>query len=108
MTHTWPNRAVTLDEAVASIQSGMRIFVHGAAATPTPLLEALARRTDLTGVTLYHMHTQGPVPFAASEHRERFFSVSLFVGPALRVPIHEGRADFIPVFLSDIPSLFSS
>jgi acyl-CoA hydrolase len=54
------------------------------------------------------MHTQGPVPFAAPEHRERFLSVSLFVGPRLRVPIDEGRADFIPVFLSDIPSLFTS
>jgi acyl-CoA hydrolase len=86
----------------------MRVFIHGAAATPTPLLEALARRTDLAGVTLYHMHTQGPAPFAAPEHRERFFSVSLFVGPHLRAPIEEGRADFIPVFLSDIPALFSS
>ena len=108
MPHTWASRAVAPGEAVASIRSGMRIFVHGAAATPTPLLEALARRTDLAGVTLYHMHTQGPVPFAAPEHRERFLSVSLFVGPHLRAPIEEGRADFIPVFLSDIPSLFSS
>jgi 4-hydroxybutyrate CoA-transferase len=108
MPHTWARGAVAPDEAVASIRSGMRIFVHGAAATPTPLLEALARRTDLAGVTLYHMHTQGPVSFAAPEHRERFMSVSLFVGPNLRVPIEEGRADFIPVFLSDIPSLFSS
>jgi 4-hydroxybutyrate CoA-transferase len=108
MPHPWTNRAVTPDEAVAHIRSGMRVFIHGAAATPTPLLEALARRTDLAGVTLYHMHTQGPVPFAAPEHRERFFSVSLFVGPHLRAPIEEGRADFIPVFLSDIPSLFSS
>lgn len=108
MPHTWASRAVAPDEAVANIHSGMRIFVHGAAATPTPLLEALARRTDLAGVTLYHLHTQGPVPFAAPEHRERFLSVSLFVGPSLRVPIDEGRADFLPVFLSDIPSLFSS
>ena len=108
MPHPWTNRAVTPDEAIAHIRSGMRVFIHGAAATPTPLLEALARRTDLAGVTLYHMHTQGPAPFAAPEHRERFFSVSLFVGPHLRAPIEEGRADFIPVFLSDIPALFSS
>jgi 4-hydroxybutyrate CoA-transferase len=108
MTQNWASRALSPDEAVAGIGSGSRIFVHGAAATPTPLLEALARRTDLAGVTLYHMHTQGPVPFAAAEHRKRFLSVSLFVGPNLRVPIDEGRADFIPVFLSDIPGLFSS
>jgi 4-hydroxybutyrate CoA-transferase len=108
MTHNWERRALSPDEAVARIHSGTRIFVHGAAATPTPLLEAMAGRTDLAGVTLYHMHTQGPVPFAAPEHRERFRSVSLFVGPSLRAPVDEGRADFIPVFLSDIPGLFSS
>jgi 4-hydroxybutyrate CoA-transferase len=108
MERNWESRAVTADEAVVPVRSGMRIFVHGAAATPTPLIEALARRKDLGNVTLYHMHTQGPVPFAAPEHRERFFSVSLFVGANLRAPIDEGRADFIPVFLSDIPALFSS
>jgi 4-hydroxybutyrate CoA-transferase len=96
------------DEAVASIRSGMRVFVHGAAATPTPLLEALARRTDLSDVTLYHLHTSGPAPFAAPEHRGRFRSVSLFAGPPLRAAIDRGDADFIPVFLSDIPWLFTS
>ena len=106
MSAAWADRAVTPDEALACVTSGMRVFVHGAAATPTPLLEALARRTDLTDITLYHMHTQGPAPFAAPEHHDRFFSISLFAGPALRRPIQEGRADFVPVFLSDIPSLF--
>ncbi len=108
MPDTWTNRAVTPDEALACVQSGMRIFVHGAAATPTPLLEALARRADLADVKLFHMHTQGPAPFAGPEHRERFFSMSLFVGPPLRRSIDEGRADFIPVFLSDIPGMFAS
>jgi acyl-CoA hydrolase len=108
MPDTWTNRAVTADEALACVHSGMRIFVHGAAATPTPLLEALARRADLTDVKLFHMHTQGPAPFAGLEHRERFFSTSLFVGAPVRESIEEGRADFIPVFLSDIPALFAS
>ena len=84
------------------------MFVHGAAATPTPLLEALARRSDLADVKLFHMHTQGPAPFTGPEHRERFFSISLFVGAPLRKPIDEGRAEFVPVFLSDIPALFAS
>ena len=39
----WPDQAVSADDAVAAIQSGMRVFVHGAAATPTPLLDALVR-----------------------------------------------------------------
>ncbi len=93
---------------MARVQSGMRVFVHGAAATPTPLIDALARRRDLQGVSLFHLHTDGPAPFAAPEHEGRFFSVSLFTGPDLRGAVADGRADFVPVFLSDIPSLFET
>ena len=99
---------VSADEAISCIRSGMHVFVHGAAATPTPLLDALVRRADLTDVTLYHLHTSGPAGFAAPEHRGRFRSVSLFAGPPVRAAIERGDADFVPVFLSDIPQLFSS
>ena len=102
----WPDRAVSADDAVAAIQSGMRVFVHGAAATPTPLLNALVRQPGLQDVTLYHLHTAGPAPFLDPEHRNRFLSVSLFTGAPVRRAITEGAADFIPVFLSDIPRLF--
>ncbi len=98
--------SVTADEAVSSLKSGMRVFVHGAAATPTPLLEALVRNTSLRDITLYHLHTTGPAPFVDPPHRERFRSVSLFAGPPVRRAIEEGAADFMPVFLSDIPWLF--
>ena len=105
---SWERRAISDDEALAHIKSGMRVFVHGAAATPTPLLDALCRRVDLEGVRLYHLHTAGPCHFADAEHEGRFRSVSLFTGQPLRRAIAEGRADFMPVFLSDIPGLFSS
>jgi acyl-CoA hydrolase len=108
MTSDWSARAVSPDEAVASIRSGMRVFIHGAAATPTTLIEALARRTDLEGVSVYHLHTAGPAPFADADKVGQFRSVSLFTGAPLRGPIHEGRADFVPIFLSDIPGLFLS
>lgn len=104
----WRTQAKTADEAVSAIQSGMRIFIHGAAATPVTLLDALARRRDLTNVTLYHLHTEGEMAFAAPEHQGRFHSVSLFTGPSFRGPVNEGRADYVPIFLSDIPSLFLS
>lgn len=104
----WKGRALSADDAVWIVKSGMNAFVHGAAATPTPLLEALARREDLRGVNLYHLHTSGPAPFAEPEHEGRFFSVSLFTGAPARRAIEEGRADYIPIFLSDIPYLFSS
>jgi 4-hydroxybutyrate CoA-transferase len=96
------------DEVVALVGDGQHVFIHGACATPTPLIEALCRRTDLRDVQLYHLHLQGPLPFADAAHAGRFFSHSLFTGPGLRDPIAQGRADFIPVFLSDIPDLFRS
>ncbi len=104
----WQSAARSKEEAVAKIKNGDRIFIHGAAATPTPLLEALCGRTDLSDVRLYHLHTTGPHPYLEQEHSGRFRSVSLFSGAATRGPIQDGRADFIPVFLSDIPGLFTS
>ena len=102
------SRAVSPHEAVSNVQSGTRVFIHGAAATPTPLVEALSRRQDLADVTLYHLHTAGPAPFIEPECAGRFLSVSLFAGAPVRSAIDEGRADFVPVFLSDIPQLFTS
>ncbi len=96
------------DDVVARIRSGMHVFIHGAAATPTPLLEALARRTDLEDVTLWHLHLEGPVPWTEPACAGRFRSVSLFTGANLRDAVAEGRADFVPIFLSDIPALFAS
>ena len=100
-----PVNATSAEEALAVVQSGMRLFVHGAAATPTPLLEALVRNASLHDVELYHLHTNGPAPFVDPAHRDRFLSISLFAGPPVRRAIEEGAADFVPVFLSDIPAL---
>ena len=99
-------QSASADEAVERIQSGMNVFIHGAAATPTPLIEALCRRTDLTDVRLYHMHLEGPAPFVEPSCHGRITSVSLFAGSSVRQAIQDGHADFIPVFLSDIPGLF--
>lgn len=104
----WRSRAVSPADAVQHVRSGMTIFLHGAAATPAPLVEALAARTDLEGVRIYHLHTEGLAPFADPGREAAFRSVSLFTGGPLRKAVEEGRADFVPVFLSDIPGLFSS
>ncbi len=102
----WSERAVSAANVVANIPSGAHVFVHGAAATPVPLLDALAARTDVEGVRLYHLHTAGTASFVAPAVAERIRSVSFFVGPEVRPAVVDGRADFMPVFLSDIPALF--
>src|SRR5688500_9992700 len=104
----WKFRGVSATDVVSLVRSGTNVFLHGACATPTPLIEALCARRDLEDVRLYHLHTAGPAPFAASGREREFRSVSLFTGAPLRQAIAENRADFVPIFLSDIPGLFLS
>jgi acyl-CoA hydrolase len=101
-------RATSPADVVVHVKSGARVFVHGAAATPSTLVEALAARTDLEGVRLHHLHTQGAARLFDVDVTRRLRSVSFFVGAEARAAVDQGRADFAPVFLSDIPSLFTS
>lgn len=105
MAESTSQESAAADEAVSLLRSGMNIFIHGAAATPTLLLEAMCRRRDLSDIRLYHLHTEGPAPFLSEPCRGRFTSVSFFTGQPARQAVQAGFADFIPVFLSDIPSL---
>ena len=105
---SWSDRAVAAADVVALVPSGARVFVHGAAATPIPLLDALAARTDVDGVRLYHLHTSGTDSFVDERCARRLRSISFFVGPNVRAAVADGRADFMPVFLSDVPKLFST
>lgn len=108
MNTGWKSRSVSAADVVAVVQPGAAVFLHGACATPAPLIAALCARTDLADVRLYHLHTSGPAPFAAPGREREFRSISLFTGAPLRQAIGENRADFIPIFLSDIPGLFLS
>lgn len=107
---TWQQGAKSAEEVVKHVASGDRVFIHGAAATPTELVVALSRREDLHGVRAYHLHLIGDVPFLDPECEpcERIRSVSLFTGPNARKAVECGKADYVPVFLSDIPGLFRS
>ena len=108
MSEIWRSRAVSPADVVSAVKNGSTLFLHGACATPQPLVEALCARHDLEGVRLYHLHTTGPAPFAEPGREREFRSVSLFTGAPLRRAVNEGRADFVPIFLSDIPALFMS
>jgi acyl-CoA hydrolase len=108
MSDDWKSRIASPAEALAPLTDGMRVFIHGASAAPHPLLEAMVDQARLTDVTLYHLHVGGDAPFARAENAHRFHSVSFFAGPNVRGIIESGHADFMPVFLSDIPHLFTS
>jgi len=102
-------RIVTPDVAVSGIRSGERIYLQCAAATPSVLLDALvARAAELHDVEVVHLHTEGPGPHLAPEMAGHFRHRALFIGPNARQAVNEGRADYVPMFLSDVPRLFES
>lgn len=102
-------RICDADTAVAGIQSGQRVFVHGACATPHVLIDALVRRAaDLRDVKITHLHTSGTAPYTAPEYAGSFRHEALFTGSNVRAAVNAGRADYIPAFLSEVPQLFQS
>src|SRR5512138_3245387 len=103
------SRVVSAEEAVSVIKSGARVFIHSVAAAPRRLIEAMtARASELRVVEIVSLHTEGPAPYAAPELAKSFRVNALFVGPNVRRAVEEGRADYLPVFLSEVPSLFRS
>jgi acyl-CoA hydrolase len=100
-------RIVSAAEAVAGIKSGQQVYVHCAAAAPSVLLDALVGRADeLRDVGMIHLHIEGPGPHLAPKMAPHFRHRALFVGPNARAAVNDGRADYVPVFLSDVPHLF--
>ena len=104
----WEQRAVSAGDVVAHLKSHHKVFIHGAAATPTALLDAMVERSDLEGVELFHLHLSGRLKFAQPQYRDSFIPNPLFTDHGMRQAVDEGRAFFVPVFLSDVPELFAS
>jgi acyl-CoA hydrolase len=99
----------TPEQAVSHIQSNSRIYISGNAAIPTILISALAARKDeLRGVEVNHVLLVGDDPLSKPGMEEHFRHNSLFVGPADRKAINEGHSDYVPAFLFEIPSFFTS
>ncbi|MCC5918524.1 MAG: 4-hydroxybutyrate CoA-transferase [Cryomorphaceae bacterium] len=99
----------TREQALQKISSGDRIFLQGSAATPAYLLDGLAARAhELKDVELISISTFGDLEITKPKYRDNFFFNSLFVSANIRQAVHEGRGDYIPIFLSEIHRLFES
>ena len=99
----------TAAEAVTLIESNNRVFIHTAAAAPSRLIQAMTdRHEELKNVEIVSAHTEGPVPYAAEEYSDSFTINCFFVGHNIRKAVQAGRANYIPIFLSEIPTLFRS
>jgi len=98
----------TTESAISIIESGNRVYIHGSAQTPTCLLRALAKQADrLKNVELVFITVYGDIQVDKPEYSDSFKINSLFVSASIRAAVNEGRADYVPVFLSEIPDLFN-
>lgn len=104
-----PYNYVTAKDALSIIESNSRVFVHGSICTPLHLLNELANEKDrLKNVELVSITLKGDIEIAKPEYQDSFHINSLFVSSPIRDAVADGRADFVPVFLSDIPDLFKN
>jgi 4-hydroxybutyrate CoA-transferase len=101
--------AVTADQALQAVKSGDRVYVHNGCSEPLDLVLALTRRSpEVRDVEVLHMATMGIAPYAAPEHAGHFRHSALFIAGNVRQAVQEGRADYTPIFLSEIEGLFES
>ena len=95
------------EDAVKIINSGNRVFIHGSAATPHFLLQALfKRKSEIKNVELVSITTLGDSIFDEPDFGDSFFINSLFVSKNVRNAVNSEHGDYVPVFLSEISKLF--
>ncbi len=100
---------VSPSQAVKVIQSGDRVFIHSACAAPKLLIQAMVdRASELRDVEIVQLHTEGPAPYTDEKFKDSFRVNALFIGANVRKAVWEGRADYVPIFLSEVPILFRS
>jgi len=94
-------------QAVECIQSGNRVFIHSVAQTPHRLIAAMVARADqLREVEVCHIHTEGHLPYCEEQYQGVFKPNAFFIGANMRKQVNAGLADYVPIFLSEIPLLF--
>lgn len=97
------------EEAVASIRSGSTVYIHPGCATPEVLVRAMcARARELEDVEVIHLKTLGPADYSLPQYEGSFRATALFIGDNVRKAVHDGRADYMPIFLHEIEGLFES
>jgi len=111
-TQSWQERyadiVVTAEQAVACVKHGQRVFIGSGAGEPQSLVDALSTRTDLSDTEIVHILTLGVATYAEPRLGDRFRHNAYFIGPNVREAVSQGRADYTPIFLGEIPALFKS
>ncbi|MCA9671693.1 MAG: GNAT family N-acetyltransferase [Myxococcales bacterium] len=105
----YANKRTTAADAITLIPRGHDIFISSGAAEPEPLVEQLVAQADrFERSVIVHLLTLGSAPYVEAKYGANFRHKAFFIGPNVRKAVHEGRADYTPVFLSQIPQLIRS
>src|SRR5271167_1135475 len=108
-TDQYRSKLMTPREAVSCVESRMRLYIHPGCAEPEALVEALMVRAPFVkDVEVMHLLTMGTSPYCVPEMAEHFRHNALFVGGNVREAVNDGRADYTPIFLSEVEALFES
>lgn len=102
-------KKTSAEEAVECIRSGANVYIQSNAAAPGAVIDAMVRRApQLSNVQIFQLLTLGEAQYALPQYADAFRVHALFIGKNVRDAVNQGRADYTPVFLSEIPSLFAN
>ena len=108
-TNEYASKCIPMDQAASLVTSGDNVYISGNAASPTDFMKALAKRKEvLTGVSVYHILLLGENPIADPSFQGHIQHAAFFIGHTEREAVLRGQADYIPIFLSEVPSVISS
>ena len=103
----YKGKLMNAHDALRCVESGMRVYIHPGCAEPEVLVEALIERAPyVRDVEIVHLMTMGHAPYIAPEMAGHFRHNAMFIGGNVRHAVNDGRADYTPVFLSEIEALF--
>lgn len=105
----YKDKIVSAAEAIEHIRPGNRVYIGSACGEPQELVRALAAHGDhLADTELIHVLTLGVAPYAQPRYAHNFRANAFFIGSSVREAVNQARADYTPIFLSQVPALFKS
>jgi len=105
----YQSKCMNASQALEAVHSGSRVWIQSGCGTPSTLVDALvARAPEVRDVEIIHIMTLGRADYTKPEFEGRFRHSGLFLGANVRAAVAAGRADYTPIFLSEIESLLVS
>jgi acyl-CoA hydrolase len=105
----YQSKCMNASQALEAVHSGSRVWIQSGCGTPSTLVDSLvARAPEVRDVEIVHIMTLGRADYTKPEYEGRFRHSGLFLGANVRDAVAAGRADYTPIFLSEIESLLVS